>query len=78
MLSINTEAIVGQPFRSTGVDTTTEYTCIGYGQDPRSAANYVVGMWWDQPSNRTHVSTFLLKEVRFVGKLSAPKTPSAT
>ena len=69
MLHINLTALQDKIFVGTGVDTTTQWTCIGYGQDPTSAANYVVGMSWDQASNRTIIKTFLLKEVRFHGNL---------
>jgi hypothetical protein len=70
MLNINPHSIIGQSF--TVNDPNISYLCIGYGQDPTSAANYVVGECWDQPSNRTKISTFLFKQVTFVGQLPKP------
>lgn len=45
------------------------YTCIGYGENPSTGALYVIGSVWDQTSNRTTISTHLLKEVKFIGKV---------
>jgi len=70
MLNINTKTLEGSSF--TVRDPNITYTCIGYGQDPTSAANYVVGITWDQANNRTSIKTFLFKEVTFVGKLTHP------
>ena len=70
MLSINTKTLEGAQF--TVRDPNIIYTCIGYGQDPTSAANYVVGTIWDQSNNRTSIKTFLLKEVVFIGQLPTP------
>jgi len=74
MLHINLAALEGQSFY-TAIDSNTHYECIGYGQDPTSAANYVVGSRWDQASNRCTVRTFLFKEVTFIGKISVTKAP---
>lgn len=70
MLSISAASIIGQSF--TVRDPNINYLCIGYGQDPTSAANYVVGELWDQASNRTQIRTFLFKEVTFIGQLPKP------
>jgi hypothetical protein len=75
MLHINLAALEGQSFVGTGVDTTTEYVCIGYGQSPSDGANYIVGQTWDQASNRTIIQTFLFKNLRFIGKLPVSKAP---
>lgn len=67
MLHINSTTIEGQVF--TANDPNTTYLCIGYGQDPTSAANYVIGECWDQTNNRTKIKTFLLKDISFIGQL---------
>jgi len=78
MLHIDPNTIIGQCF-VTQIDANTQFLCIGYGQDPTSAANYVVGEHWDQASNRTSIKTFLFKEVKFMGKIGLPaKTPVAS
>jgi hypothetical protein len=74
MLHINLAALEGQTFY-TALDSSKHIECIGFGQDPTSAANYVVGATWDQASNRTVVRTFLLKDVTFIGKISLTKSP---
>jgi len=68
MLYINTKSIEGQTFYKS--DPNVSYTCIGYGQSPETGSNYVVGTSWDQASNRTTISTFLLKDITFIGQLS--------
>ena len=70
MLIINEATIIGQCFTVT--DPNNHYVCIGYGQDPASAANYVVGECWDQTNNRTDIKTYLFKNVTFIGKLPKP------
>jgi hypothetical protein len=58
--------VIGQKFYKNDPDII--YTCVGYGQDPTSAANYVIGQLWNQTDNRTKVSTHLFKEVTFMGQ----------
>lgn len=77
MLHIDPSTIIGQCFVG-NMDANCQYLCIGYGQDPTSAANYVVGEHWDQASNRTSIKTFLFKEVKFIGKIGlVAKAPVA-
>jgi hypothetical protein len=65
MLNIRIETLEGKPYISTLDQTSTEWICIGYGQDPKSGVNYVVGTQWDQVNNRSHIATHLLKDVTF-------------
>lgn len=75
MININLKYIEGQKYFSTGADSATEYTCVGFGQSPSDGANYIVGASWDQASNRTLICTHLFKNVRFLGKLPALAVP---
>ena len=68
MLSINQIVLDGAQFPSPN-DSSIIYTSIGFGQDPTSGANYIVGVEWDAVSNKTSIRTFLLKDVKFVGKI---------
>jgi hypothetical protein len=72
MLSINETAIVGATFQV--LDPNITYTCIGYGQDPTTGANYVVGVQYDSVNNRSIVRTFLFKDanLKFTGKTPDP------
>lgn len=68
MLNVDITALKGQKFFKNG-DQSTEYTCIGVGQNPQSGALYVVGLIFDSANNRTEIKTELFKDVRFMGKL---------
>lgn len=71
MLSINIKSVEGQLFTTPNLpDTTTEWTCLGYGQDPKSGVNYVVGTTFDSVNNRSRIATFLIKDVSFKGQVS--------
>lgn len=74
MLSIADQLIRGQHFYSSSNTNNTEYTCIGFGQNPASGVDYVIGMDFDSTNNRTIISTHLLKNVTFKGNL-LPKVP---
>ncbi len=70
MLTINNKSVEGQTFTTTNLtDSTTEWICLGYGQDPKSGVNYVVGTTFDSVNNRSRIVTFLLKDVSFRGLL---------
>lgn len=72
MLNIDTKSVlvIGAGFYKT--DPHMTYICIGYGQDPTSGANYIVGKEFDSTNNRTTIKTFLFREVTFVGQLLTP------
>jgi len=57
----------GKVFNTTGIDSKTDFTCIGVGQG--DGHPYVVGLSWDQTNNRTRISSHLFKDVIFVGKI---------
>jgi hypothetical protein len=66
---INPKSILGATFQpALGTDS---YVCIGYGQSP-SSPPYIIGMWFDRTNNRTEVKSFLLKDIKFMGKLPDP------
>jgi len=70
MLNITIKTVEGGIFTTPGLsDTTTEWTCIGYGQDPKSGVNYVVGTTWSQINNHSRLATFLIKDVVFKGQI---------
>jgi hypothetical protein len=69
MLHIELDKIKGATFNSPH-DPKIVYTTVGYGQNPESGADYVVGVEWDQASNRTSIRTFLFKDVKFNGNVS--------
>jgi hypothetical protein len=73
MLNINSNYIVGATFNVHGVyeiDPNTVWICIGYGQDPKSATNYIVGITHNTSNDSTTIKTHLLKDVVFSGHLS--------
>ena len=61
MIDIKTEVLNGKEFE-TGNGTT--WICIGV-----SHPYYVVGIQWDQASNRTTVKTFKFDDIKFKGQL---------
>ena len=72
MFYIPPEVILNQTFqapRSQTDPTITDFTCTGYGQNPDKGTTWFVGKRFDSQNNRTEVSTHLLKDVKFVGKL---------
>ncbi len=71
MLNINIKSVEGVIFTTPHLpDPTTEWTTLGYGQDPKSGVNYVVGTTFDSVNNRSRIATFLIKDVEFKGQLS--------
>lgn len=72
----NTNTIIkGQQF--TVNDPNITYTALDVYLPPDSGYPFVVGLSWDQASNRTKFYTFKLKDVTFVGKLCG-MTPAST
>ena len=74
MLDIDAKLIRGQHFYSTTSTNTTQYICIGVGQNPASGVDYIVGMEFDSTNNRTLIHTHLLKNVTFKGNLLSTAT----
>jgi len=71
MLHINIKAIEGTLFLTPKLpDPTTEWTTLGFGQDPKSGVCYIVGAAFDSVNNRSRIATFLVKDVEFKGQLS--------
>ena len=68
MLTINIKSVEGKTFTTT--ISATEWTCLGFGQDPKSGVNYFVGTSFDAVNNRSHTATFLIKDVTFKGQLT--------
>jgi hypothetical protein len=72
MLNITIKTVENQLFTSTMDPGSSQWTCIGYGQDPKSGVNYVVGTTFDSVNNRSRMATFLIKDVTFIGPISPP------
>lgn len=66
---IDPSAIIGKTFVST-VDPTSEFKCIGYGQNETFL---IIGSTFDSTSNRSIVRTFKFSDVKFKGDLSPVK-----
>jgi len=71
MLNIDLTVLKGKTFICTNTknDPNTEYTCIGVGQNPETGVNYVVGVVFDAPNNRSEIKTELIKDVKFIGNI---------
>jgi hypothetical protein len=70
MFHIPIELIENQLFQTpSSPGPIVDYTCVGYGQNPDKGTPWVVGMQFDSANNRTVLSTHLLKDVKFIGKL---------
>lgn len=69
MLNVDLQYIKGKKFLKSG-DPNTEYTCIGIGQSSKDGVNYLVGLLYDAPNNRTEIRTVLLKDVTLIGNLT--------
>lgn len=67
MLNISLKTMERQLFTAASDPGNLEWTCVGYGQDPKSGVNYIVGTTFDSTNNRSRLNTFLIKDVTFKG-----------
>lgn len=65
MIDIKKEVLVGKTFSSGSGPGDPDWVCIGVCHP-----YYVVGIQWDQTSNRTFIKSFAFKEVQFKGDLT--------
>lgn len=70
MFYIPPEVILNQTFQTPSMPgPVLDYICIGYGQNPDKGTCWIAGKRFDAANNRTELSTHLLKDVKFLGKL---------
>ena len=70
MLHINFDSIKDKSFTvSAALADNNIYKCIGYGQNPSSGADYIVGTVSDAATGNSTIKTFLLKQVTFLSVL---------
>lgn len=72
MLNITIKTLEGQLFTTQLDPNQTEWTCVGYGQDPKAGVCYIVGTTFDSVNNRSRLNTFLFKDVSFKGQVTPP------
>ena len=60
-----TDKLIGMKFTG-GMDKSIEYTCVGWAQN---TALLIVGVSWDQASNRFRMKTFKPEDCNFVGAI---------
>lgn len=66
MLHIDMEKLKGKTY--TNKDNVT-FICVGYGQNPSTGANYVVGANYDATTQKSIVATDLFRDVKFDGEI---------